>query len=739
MVVFVFALTAVVAAGLLFVIEPMAAKALLPAVGGSPTLWNVSMVLFQTLLLGGYAWAHLLARRLSPRAQAMAQAVVLLAAAALLPWRELSASTPPEGPPALWVLRALFTRVGVPFFVLASTGPLVQRWLALVSRASDPYFLYAAGNAASLGALLAYPLVLERALPLEGDGAPLTQRGLFCVGFLVYAVLGLACAALVMRAREAPVAEKTATPWRARLAWTALAFVPSSATLAVTQAITTDVAAVPLLWTLPLALYLLTFVLAFAARGQRALPVALPVALPIASWAVAALSLAVAASQWVSFRPSPQVALPLHLTTLFAVGMLCHGRLAASRPDPRALTDYYLCIAAGGALGSLFCGLLAPLLFRSVAEYPLALVLACLARPHPGADRSTGRIADLVLPLGVAGAMVIAHVAIGGAPGERSFSQLRAEALVGCLTCALLAFRPVAFAAGVALVFAAIQLGGPSASHDLAALRTFFGVLRVKDLPGPPPRRLPMHQLFNGTTLHGLQVRTSGLDRQASSYFHPSGPIGHLFRAVRATPRGREIGVVGLGAGELAAYAEPGSRFTFVEIDPAVARIARDPTLFSYLRDSRGQIDVVVADGRLAMASEPDGRFGVLVIDAFSSDSMPVHLLTREAMALFLRKLRPGGLLALNVTGRYFDLGPVVAAVAADLGRPGLFWHDQSITAEELAQGKLVSSWAIVAAAPADLAALRADARWQPLEALRPRDGRRPWTDRHASPLSALR
>jgi spermidine synthase len=248
-----------------------------------------------------------------------------------------------------------------------------------------------------------------------------------------------------------------------------------------------------------------------------------------------------------------------------------------------------------------------------------------------------------------------------------------------------------------------------------------------------------MHQFFNGTTLHGLQVRASGLDRQASSYFHPSGPIGHLFRAVRATPQGREIGVVGLGAGELAAYAEPGSRFTFVEIDPAVARIARNPSLFSYLRDSRGQIEVVVADGRLAMAREPDGRFGVLVIDAFSSDSMPVHLLTREAMALYLRKLRPGGLLALNVTGRYFDLGPVVAELAADLGRPGLFWHDRAITAEELAQGKLVSSWAIVAAAPADLAALRTDPRWQPLESLRPRDGRRPWTDRYASPLSALR
>jgi spermidine synthase len=742
-----FALTALVGAALLFVIEPMAAKALLPAVGGSPALWNVSMVAYQGLLLAGYGWAHWLGRRWAPRRQAIAQVVVVVVAVALLPWGGLSGQRAWVEWPSLWVVLTLVGRVAAPFFVLASTGPLMQTWLGVVEypRRRDATFLYVIGNAASMGALLGYPLILERVLPLEGGR--LSQTGLLCGGFLAYAALTIACAVMVVRrGQQATPVQTAARPsWWARLGWAALAFVPSGATLAVTQTITTDVAAVPLLWALPLAIYLLTFVLAFAGKGwppQR-----------WAAWAVAGASLAVVASQWVALRPMPRLGLPLHLAALMAVGLLCHGRLAAARPAPDALTDYYLSIALGGALGSLFCGLLAPMSFSSIAEYPIALVLACLARPdpatrRPGAPRPRRRL-DALLAVGVLAVVIIVHAALGSPAGERSGSDLRIEALLCCLACALIAFRPLAFAAGVAVLFIAVGMVGPAAGQDLEIERTFFGVLRVKDVLGPSfvPRqgaragqtvRLPMRILRHGTMLHGLQVMSPGLDHQATTYFHASGPIGHLFAALPPTPSGREVGVVGLGVGELASYAGPSSRFTFFEIDPAVVRIARDPELFSYLRDCRGRLEVVVGDGRRSLAAQPDGRFGLLVIDAFSSSSVPVHLLTREAVELYLGKLAPGGLLAMNVTGRHLDLAPVVAEVAASLGRPGLHWNDEIVTPTQFVAGKQPSHWVVVAATAAALDPLRAQQGWQPLESQR-RPGTRPWTDRQSSPLSALR
>jgi spermidine synthase len=746
-------LTAVLGTALLFLVEPMAAKALSPSVGGSPASWSAGMVVYLGLLLGGYAWAHLLARRLTPREQAIAQVVMVLIAVAVLPWRGLSVGAPAGRWPALWVIGTLVVRVGIPFFVLASTAPLLRRWLADVGDpgAREPSLLWAVSGAASLGALLAYPLVLERVLPLdraaEDAGWRLTQNGLFCGTFLVHAALSIGCAVLVFRRSADPDPAAIAAPssWRRRLGWAALAFVPSAATLAITQTITGEVAAVPLLWTLPLGLQLFTFVLAFA-RRRWLRP-------QLASWAVAGLSLAVAASQWVSLRPMPRLALPLHLLALLAVGLLCHGRLAAERPGPAALTDYYLSIAAGAALGAVFCGLLAPALFSSFAEYPIVLVLACLVRADPLARtgvRRGRRKVDALLALGVLAAVAIAGAAVGGA-AERSTSELRALALVSCLTCAAIAFRPIAFAAGLAIVFFASQALGPRAGNNLQVERTFFGVLRVKDVTGPSfiPRQGPragqtveplMRELFAGTSLRGLQVMEPGLDHQATAYYHASGPIGHVFRALADTELTREVAVVGLGVGELASYARPSSRFTFFEIDPAVARIARDPELFSYLRDCRGRLEVVIGDARLALAAVADGKFGLVVLDAFSSDWLPVHLLTREAMALALRKLRPGGLLALHLTSRHFDLATVVAELAASLGRPGLFWDDAAVTPSQLVVGKQPSRWAVVAASAADLERLRAQGVWQPLRAFEP-SGRpaRPWTDRHASPLSALR
>jgi hypothetical protein len=661
------------AAALLFLVEPMAARALLPWLGGSAAVWMVSLVFFQVVLLGGYYYAHRLAR-LPPRRAVAIHALVVTLAAVLLLWRGALPLGPAREPPALWILAALGASLGLPFLALAATGPLLQRWLG----GKNPYRLYAASNAASLLALLAYPLVIERYLPLSGAG--LTQSRLWVGGFALHSALVMACG---LRA-TGPAVEARPGRWSWR--WVLLAFVPSATMLGATLSITTDVASVPLLWVVPLALYLLSFVLAFAAP--------LPVRF---LWAVTvALVLAVVAVQGTAIQPSPRLAIPLHLTTLFVVGLLCHGRLAAERPPPSGLTGFYLALATGGALGSVFCGLVAPLIFDSVAEYPVALVLACLCGVGAGRWRR--------LP-------------------------------------------PLA-AALVAVLFVAAGRLGPLAGHDLLRTRSFFGVLRVRDVPGPPfimgeglPRRLPMHELYHGSTLHGLQLWTGDrLQRLPTAYYHPTGPLGRAIAGLRARPEGGrldEVGVVGLGVGAVAGYALKSERFTFFEIDPEVERIARDPRQFTFLRDTGAVVDIRQQDGRVGLSAQPDDGFYLLVMDAFSSDAVPVHLLTREGVDLALRKVRPGGVVAYHLSSAFFDLAPVVAEAAASLQAPGLVWFDEAREPAALAVGKAPSLWVLLARKESDLEPLIATGPWQPL-ATRLESGQL-WTDQHASPLTALR
>jgi len=309
----------------------------------------------------------------------------------------------------------------------------------------------------------------------------------------------------------------------------------------------------------------------------------------------------------------------------------------------------------------------------------------------------------------------------------------------------------LAVASAILFFIAATQ--GPLAAHDLLSLRTFFGVLRVKDEQGPPflPQagpnaghevRLPMHELYHGTTLHGVQVMRTSQVRVPTTYYHPSGPIGRVFGALRAAGRTdllAEVGVVGLGVGSLAAYAQAGEHFTFFEIDPAVVRIARDPEFFSFLHDSVGVVDVVVGDGRIALSAQPDARFGLVVIDAFSSDSVPVHLLTKEAVAMVLRKLAPHGLAAFHLSSSFFDLAPVLAESAANLGISGLYWHDATLAPVEVVTGKQASRWVVLARDAGDLAVLTGAGAWVPLASMRRNDGGWLWTDRYSSPLVALR
>jgi hypothetical protein len=759
-----YVLTTLLSALLLFTVEPMVAKMFLPLLGGSPAVWNTCMVFYQVALLAGYAYAHLLPRRFGPKAQVSIHAAVAALPILLLPLALPRGATPPaEGSPIPWTLATLLVVAGAPFFVLSTTGPLLQRWFAASGhgRARDPYFLYAASNAGSLAGLLLYPLALEPLLPLRtppGSGAlprllPLSQSSLWALGYVAFAAAAAACALAALRgARGAGSSESAgdgapedAAPlsWRTRVLWILLALVPSSALLGATQYVTSDIAAVPLLWVIPLALYLLTFVLVFSPRWR----------FPArrSGTILAVLVALVAASVLASVRSRGWLLLPLHLATLFAVGLTCHGRLAEERPHASRLTEFYLLVALGGALGGVFNAILAPLLFRSIAEYPIALVAACLLRPRWKDDASRepswrSRVLDFGIPAGFAALSILLRYLPMQPGAEHSWGGIAVRAVGPVLLALALIGRRTRFALTLGVLMVAGWVDNNAPAWSLLRERTFFGVLRVATSENPPfklmdseghefYRQVTFHVLVHGATRHGSQALDGDLALVPTSYYHPSGPIGQVFAELARRGPPREVGLVGLGAGTLAVYGRAGQRFTYFEIDPAVIRIARDPRYFTYIADSKAKVETVAGDGRLSLAREPDGKFGLIVLDAFSSDSIPVHLLTREAMALYVRKLTPDGVLAIHLSNRFMGLEDVVGAVASDLGLDALIRRDRVEAPKEAFEGKDGSIWAVVGASPSSLGALAKDPRWAQPTA----DPKFLWTDDYTNVLGVLR
>jgi predicted O-methyltransferase YrrM len=753
-----FALATFLGAALLFLVQPIVARMALPLLGGSPAVWSTCMVFFQAVLLAGYAYAHLLERRLRPRVQSSVHVAVLAAGLIFLPIHLSEVFGPsPHGAPVLWLLGTLAASIGFPFFALATTGPLVQRWFHLSGHPEgrDPYSLYAVGNLGSLAALLAYPLVVEPSLGLSAPCsswfpprmACLSQKMLFSAGYVVFAVLMATSAVLVWkRAPATRQSDETATPsaavpWRSRLVWVLLAFVPSSALLAVTQYLSTDIAVFPLLWVLPLAVYLMTFILAFSRRSW----------LPPASWSagLAVAAVAVVASFWVFFRPYPLVLFVLHPLTLFFLGMVCHGRLAALRPAPGRLTEFYFWIALGGVLGGAFNTLAAPLLFRSIAEYPIVLLAACLCRP--GALKRP-RVLDFALPAALALAATAMPLVVSHGKIESTGGVLAVQVGIPCALALLLTGRPLRFALGIAVLLIVAQSQTRLSGEVLYAKRDFFGVHRVVRVGGPiyhgfdaegRPTSLDwtLNVLYDGATRHGSQGIGARLRGTPTSYYHRSGPAGQVFSALAGSDRLDRIAVVGLGAGTLAAYAPAGGQITFYEINPEIARIAGDERFFTYLRDCRAQVEVKIGDGRLELARVPDGHYGVIVLDAFSSDATPVHLMTREAVELYFRKLRPDGLLLAHLTNQHLDLEPVFHAIATALNLRGLATSDDVVSEEQALEGKNRSSWLVLARSRDALGALAPSSEWWPVpvESSGPPHPRFLWTDDSSSVLPLVR
>jgi hypothetical protein len=736
--------TLFLSAALLFCVEPMVAKMLTPLLGGAPAVWITCMVFFQAALLAGYAYAHATVAKLGVRRQAMLQIAIVFLPLVVLPIRiRESAAGALDGSraPALELLVVLMTSVGLPFFVLSTTAPLLQKWFSRLGHPSgeDPYFLYGASNLGSLLALAAYPAVVEPRLGLS------RQSSWWMWGYGALAVMVTTCAIPVLRATSTSTPTSTPTPTPTstatatsiagmrRLRWVALSFVPSSFLLGITTYITTDLAPIPLFWVIPLAVYLLTFILVFAKKP------------PIPHrWMIRILPFSVTATVLMLLVGATQPVLlivPPHLLTFFIACMVCHGELAKDRPPPEHLTEFYLWISVGGVLGGLFNGIVAPAVFSSVVEYPLVMVLASLCRrvPRAGDDAARARRLDFLLPVGIGAVtlgLVVGGRAFGFDPNGNAFTFLFGLPLLvnyGFLE------RPVRFALGLG----ACLLAGSFAAtqgRTLDVERNFFGIVRVSVDPGGH-----FTEIVHGNTVHGRQSRDPALRRTPFGYYTRSGPLGQVFDAFRSTtaeapsPGGtRRVAVIGLGSGGMAPYAEPSDDWTFYELNPAMVRIAEDPRLFTYLSDAfpdPSHLHVVLGDARLRLHEAPDGYYDLLVLDAFSSDSIPAHLLTREALALYRAKARPDAIIVAHISNRYLNLGPVFGALARDRGLSIRGREDTHLDKADLDAGKMGSVWVTLAANDAALGPIVADARWVTVR----RDFPQVWSDDFSNLFAVFR
>lgn len=763
-----FLLAAFLSSALLFVVEPLAARLVLPTFGGAPSVWNGTLLFFQAALLLGYGLAHLFATRLSPRAGRVAQPAFLLLSLLTVPlardagfqgWIRDRAAQGGAGVGLL--LLALAGLVGLPFVALSVNSPLLQRWYASTNAADAhrPTFLYAAGNVGSIVALLAYPLFVEPSLGL-GE-----QAGAWRKGLLGLAALVALCALLSSRGSRAPdtldspaeipdavVGGEQArpdqaeasfrTPKEQRLRWLAFAAVPSALLMGCTTYLTSNVAPIPLLWVVPLALYLLTFILVYAARPVRPV-VILGRLLPM-------LVVPLAVTMLLQATNPIEVMAAFHLGVFFVAAWMCHGRLAEEAPPADRLTEYWLFVSLGGALGGAFVALVAPVVFSSLAEYPLALVAASLLRPAIARTRPVrpggllalwdARRLDAYYPALVA---LVAFVLILVGKPLLPPGTARTFLLMGVP--AALAFaaidRPLRFGLALGAAFwVPTALGAASDGRVLLTDRSFFGVHRVILTPGfdyvergigrhAPDRKLrlgPYHELVHGNTIHGRQ----DLSRPGEplTYYHRTGPIGTLM--TKDTPP--RVALVGLGVGSLAAYGRPGQRLDYFEIDPVVARIAEDPRYFTFLRDSKAKVRVILGDARLTLSRAEPG-YGLVVLDAFSSDSIPVHLLTVEALRMAMNRTSPHGLVAIHISNRYLELEPVLAANARAL-HFGAMVDIDSASPDEKAEGKTDSHWVAIGRTASDLDPFRTP-DWGDLEF---REDVRPWTDDYSNVLGAF-
>jgi hypothetical protein len=722
-----------VSALLLFSVQPLFTKMVLPRLGGSPAVWSVAMVFFQSLLLAGYAYAHLLMqsrRRIVPVAVHL---VLLIVALLTLPlsiaggWGE-----PPHSGYAFWLLGLFAVSIGLPFFALAANNPLLQAWFVRTGHPAgpDPYFLYASSNIGSFLALLSYPVLLEPMFTLR------TQNLVWTAGYGLLVLLIAGCGLLLMRSPvQATVdlqAEETQSPapaWSLRARWIFLAAVPSGLLIAVTAHISTDVAAAPLLWVLPLSLYLLTWVLVFQSRPL--LPHKWMLALqPLAIAGVVAL-LAVGGEQ------NLLLTLGGHQLCFFVIAMACHGELARTRPAAKYLTGFYVALSFGGMIGGLFAGLIAPYSFSWIAEYPILLAFAALCRPSDGGERWPFWTRWYWLVLAV---LTVALLVPAWREGEiQVWLQDHRAWVVGAVG-VLAAALALVLKAGRLKIFATVVLAlmllrvYPSDDGRVETVRSFFGVHKIVVTPGGY-----YHVLMHGTTIHGAEkyLNNDGTPvtgrPEPITYYHKDGGIGQAISAVRERKGAPlRVAVIGVGSGTLTCAAKPGESWKFFEIDQTMVDTASDPKYFSYIQNCAPDFKPVIGDARLTFAKEPDGVYDLIIVDAYSSDAIPIHLATEEAMKIYKDKLAPQGAVVMHVSNRHLELESVVVGIADANDLKSWVYNEDSGRDDEY----IFSTDVVVSARDeADVGKLASSGKWAETE---PTENQRNWTDDYSNILGAV-
>tara|TARA_R110002072_G_scaffold302354_1_gene484850 strand:+ start:19384 stop:21621 length:2238 start_codon:yes stop_codon:yes gene_type:complete len=727
-------------AGLVFLIQPLFARLLLPEFGGSPSVWNTCTVFFQATLLLGYCYTWVSTKWLSPGKQIAVHCLVLLLTLAQLPvgLRFLDANAA-SGSPALRLLMLLTLSIGGPYFAVSTTTPLLQHWFSSSRHklARDPYFFYSISNCGSILGLLAYPFVVERLFDIHSQGLT------WSIGYGTLVGLTILCGVLTWselqggRARASDVdsdptsvgeesvsrtklVERPMTTLR-RLRWVVLALVPSAMMLAVTTRITTDVAAVPLFWVLPLVAYLATYINAFARRPllkfEWLLPILFP-ALMVAAW----MSLA---------GPGSQLRAGIEIIIFLICGIVLHGELAADRPSTRHLTEYYFWMSLGGCLGGTLVGIIAPAVFPSYVEFPLILVLAALTQQEcavvgTGAFFRAIRVVGTIILCGTGMVACFVHI---WASSLATTSQFIGFAALGV-------FFLMNNSRGIALALALVLI--PPAllpdTNSLARKRTFFGVHEVT-FEEDADISLRVHLLAHGTTIHGEQVITpSELQKIPRTYYVPTGPIGEALTLAGSDKDTRRVALIGLGSGALMTYSKKGDQFDFFEIDPAVRDIAQDPNLFTYLSCGEGRHRVIIGDGRIKLAEAEEGTYDVIVLDAFGSDSIPIHLLTADALDIFMSRLKIDGTLIIHISNRHMDLEPVPGRYASERNLPALASIKSATTELELAQGQRPTHAVVISRSERLIAELAKLKDWHS-----PRRNASLWTDSHSSVLDVLK